>query len=245
MADEEVEDRYMNEMLHIALCDDEECIHDIVGGMLEEYSKEKRREIEIIHFFSAKELLESKEEFQILLLDIDMPQMDGIEAARHLLEDGKICKIIMLTGKPERFKEAFKIGAYRFVTKPVEQYELEEALGDTERTLLGYNKAEVKFDNILCRVFQYSIDYVEACGDYVKIYIGEKICESDRTLRSWKEELDSRLFVECHKSYIVNLKRVKQVKKNVLLLENGKEVPIARRRKKEVLQAFMEYDTKK
>lgn len=234
----------MNGMIHIALCDDEKCIHDIVGDMIEEYSKERKCEFKVTHFFSAKELLESKEEIQILLLDIDMPKMDGIEAAKKMIDKGNICKIIMLTGKQERFKEAFKIGAYRFVTKPVDIYELNEALDETRGTLLGYSKVEVKFQNASCWVFQYNIDYVKACGDYVKIYIGEKICESDKSLKNWKAELDSLLFIECHKSYIVNLKSVKQVEKNVLILKNGEEIPIARRRKAEVLQAFIEYDIK-
>lgn len=234
----------MDEKVHIALCDDEKCIHDIVENALEEYGKEKDCKFRITHFFSAEELLESKEEFQILLLDIEMPQMDGIEAATHLREKGKTCKIIMLTGKPERFKEAFKIGAYRFVTKPVDTNELTEALDDTKRALAGYDKVQVKYGNTLCWIFQYSIDYIEACGDYVKIHAGEKNFESDRTLKCWKQQLDSNLFIECHKSYIVNLDYVKHVKKNVLLLENDREIPIARRRKNQVIQAFVEHDTK-
>lgn len=234
----------MKDKLQIALCDDEKCIHDMVEKILEEYRQEKNCDIKITHFFSAKELLESKEDIQILLLDIEMPQMDGIEAATHLLENGKVCKIIMLTGKPERFKEAFKIGAYRFVTKPVDSKELKEALEDTRRTLAGYEKVQVKYENTPCWIFQYRIHYVEACGDYVKIYTEEKQFESDRTLKSWKEQLDSKLFIECHKSYIINLDYIKRVKNNVILLENGKEIPIARRRKNQVIQAFVEYDTK-
>lgn len=234
----------MNEELHIALCDDEKCIHDTMESILAEYEKEKDCDIKITHFFSAKELLESKEEIQILLLDIEMPQMDGIEAAIHLQENGSVCKIIMLTGRPERFKEAFKIGAYRFVTKPVDSNELKEAIEDTRKTLAGYEKVQVKYENTLCWIFQYSITYVEACGDYVKVYTRERQFESDRTLKSWKEQLNSRLFIECHKSYIINLDYVKCVKKNAILLENDREVPIARRRKNQVVQAFVEYDTK-
>lgn len=234
----------MEERLHIALCDDDKCIHDIVGETIEEYSKESACEISVIHFFSAKELLDSKEEIQILLLDIDMPEMDGIAAAQRLLENGRICKIIMLTGKQERFKEAFKIGAYRFVTKPVDVVELKEALDDVRKTLLGYEEVELKFNLTLCKVQQRHIEYIESCGDYVKIYVEGKVCESNRTLKKWEEELDSRLFIECHKSYIVNLRSVKEVKKDMLILENGEKIPIARRRKSEVLQKFIEYDTK-
>ncbi len=120
--------------------------------------------------------------------------------------------------------------------------EFNEALEDVARLLMGCCKIQVRFQNKLCQFFQYNIDYIEACGDYVKIYIDNKIFESDRTLKSWKNELDDRLFAYCHKSYIVNLEKVKQICKNKLVLKNGKEISVSRRRYGEVMQKFMEYD---
>lgn len=228
--------------IYIALCDDKQYVHERIDKMVKEYFTEKGCGYRIIHFFSAKELLESEEKFNVLMLDIDMPDMDGIEAARRLAEQDKKYRIIMLTGKPERFKEAFKIGAYRFVTKPVDKDEFNEALDDVSRSLMGCCKIQVRVQNNLFQFFQYNIDYIEACGDYVKIYIDNKIFESDRTLKSWKNELDDRLFADCHKSYIVNLEKVKQICKNKLVLKNGKEIPVSRRRHGEVMQKFMEYD---
>ncbi len=232
----------MDGNIYIALCDDEQYVHERVDKMVKEYFAEKDCDYGIVHFFSAKELLESKEKFNVLMLDIDMPDMDGIEAAQRLAEQDRQYRIIMLTGKPERFKEAFKIGAYRFVTKPVDKDEFNEALEDVARLLMGCCKIQVRFQNKLCQFFQYNIDYIEACGDYVKIYIDNKIFESDRTLKSWKNELDDRLFAYCHKSYIVNLEKVKQICKNKLVLKNGKEISVSRRRYGEVMQKFMEYD---
>jgi two-component system LytT family response regulator len=235
----------MNEVLNLALCDDEKHIHEAVSEMLQEYAQEMQCEWNILHLYSAKELLDAKEEIPILLLDIDMPGMDGIEAAIHLMESGRESKIIMLTSKQERFKEAFKIGAYRFVTKPIDGDELYEALNDVRRTLIGYDEVQLKLEHVLCRIRQRNIDYLEANGDYVKIYVSKKICESDKALKSWKEELDDRLFAECHKSYIVNLDRVNCVKTRSLILEDGTEIPIARRRRNDVLQALMAYDASK
>lgn len=232
----------MGEVIKIGLCDDEEHAHEAVAKMILDYQKKRECSMEVIHYFSGGELLETEEALQILLLDIDMPQMDGIEAAFRLREQGKMCRIIMLTSKRERFKEAFKIGAYRFVTKPIDVAELEEALDDAWDTLLGYEQVELKYGTMICHFFQYQIDYLQACGDYVKIHVGEKICESTRTLKSWKDELDSRLFIDCHKSYIVNLRSVSRAEKDKLLLNNGEKIPIARRRREEVLQAFVEFD---
>lgn len=234
----------MEEAIKIGLCDDEKHVHEDILKIIEKYQRERECSVELIHYFSAGELLGAEEEVQILLLDIDMPQMDGIEAAYQLREQGKECRIIMLTSKRERFKDAFKIGAYRFVTKPVVVEELEEALDDARNTLLGYAQVELKFGMSPCKVFQYQIDYLQSCGDYVKVYVGEKICESTRPLKSWKEELDRGLFIDCHKSYIVNLKSINRMEKDTLFLRNGVKIPISRRRRGEVLQAFMEFDTK-
>ena len=183
----------MDKPVRIGLCDDEGHVHETVSKIIEEYQRERECKVELIHFFSAGELLGTEEEFQILLLDIDMPQMDGVEAAYRLREQGNKCRIIMLTSKWERFKDAFKIRAYRFVTKPIDVDELEEALDDARNTLLGYAQVRLKFGEAMGQVFQYQIDYLQGCGDYVKIHIGEKVCESTRSLKSWKEELDSRL----------------------------------------------------
>lgn len=234
----------MDERIKIGLCDDEKNVHENIEKIMEKYQRKRECDLEIIHFFSAKELLKNTETLQILLLDIDMPQMDGIEVAFRLREQGKICRIIMLTVMRERFKDAFKIGAYRFVTKPIDVGELEEALDAARNTLLGYKQVEMRFGTISCKVFQYQIDCLQARGDYLKIYVGDKIYESTRSLKSWKEELDSRLFIDCHKSYIVNLRSISKFAKDTLLLANGEKIPIARRRRRDVLQAFIEFDTK-
>ncbi|MDD6482537.1 MAG: LytTR family DNA-binding domain-containing protein [Lachnospiraceae bacterium] len=232
----------MEELIRIALCDDEKHVHETVLEILKEYRRKRNCTAILSSFFSAEELLETGEKFHILLLDIDMPQMDGIEAAYRLREQGEQCKIIMLTSKRERFKDAFKIGAYRFVTKPIDAEELEEALDDARGTLLGYAQVEVKIGKMKSKLFQYQIDYLQACGDYVKIHAGGTVCDSTRSLKSWKGELDSRLFVECHKSYLVNLGSISRAEKDMLMLENGEIIPVARRRRKDVLQAFLEFD---
>ncbi len=109
------------EQLIVGFCDDEKSAHDTIRDLLNEYADEKSISIKLINYISAEQMLVANDELDFLLLDIDMPEMDGIEAGHRLRSMGKDYKIIMLTACDDRFREAFKIGAFRFVSKPVER----------------------------------------------------------------------------------------------------------------------------
>ena len=110
-----------------------------------------------LHFYSAYGLLSSKEMMDCLLLDIDMPETDGIEAARQLNRKGKLYKIIIITSKTERFKEGFEIGAFRFVTKPISDMELCKAVEDVHKCRIGMDRVQVYRDGISYNIMQKDI----------------------------------------------------------------------------------------
>lgn len=112
----------------IGICDDEMLAVLQIEKMVIDYLERVEREVKILLFQSGRELLEHIEELHILFLDIEMPKMDGIEIGKNICKRNKECKIIMATGHLERFKEAFKIDAFRFVTKPFDSGEVEDAL---------------------------------------------------------------------------------------------------------------------
>ena len=122
----------MVRQIRIGICDDSEFAHDIVEGYTKEYCQKNGIDIEVIHYYSGKDLLNSKDDLDGLLLDIVMPDMDGIEVGRQLKDRGVPYKVIMLTVRQDIFKEAFKINAFRFVSKPVEQKEFDEAISFEE-----------------------------------------------------------------------------------------------------------------
>ena len=73
--------------------------------------------------------------------------------------------------------------------------------------------------------------------------IGRESFQSPMTLREWEEQLDMRLFLQVHKSYIVNLSEIDEIEEKIIL-KNGEIIPIARRRKNELRKQFMQYDLK-
>lgn len=232
-------------MLKIAICDDEQHIHDIVEKMLSLYSEKNHIVMDIVHYISAKQLLEEKEELDILLLDIEMPEMDGIEAALKLRDWEMEYKIIMLTAREDRYRDAFKIGAFRFVPKPVDKLELYKAIDDVREHLVGLEKVTVFRDGISYQIIQKDILYVEADRSASLIFTSHVEYRSERSLAAWLAILDDRVFFQSHRSYIVNMGKIETIDKNVIRLMNGDKVAVSKRLRIPLLHAYMMYDTRR
>ena len=123
--------------------------------------------------------------------------------------------------------------------------ELKEAIDTAIKSLAGIQRIQVKFNNEIFHIAQIEINFIKSCGGYTKIYTENMVYESGKTLKRWMEELDKYIFIECHKSYIVNLTKVVYIGKSILHIKDGKEIPVSRRRSKYVKQRFAEYNLHK
>lgn len=233
-----------NNRLIIGICDDEQSIHSTVDFLMKEYEEKHHVCCRIVHFYSGNEVLKYENDLDVLLLDIEMPHMDGIETGERLRERGIAYKLIMLTGNKERFKEAFKIEAFRFVTKPVEMNEFFEAMDSARESLLGGNMVSVLRDGVIFEIMQKNITYIEGNKTTTNVYTKSMEYKSSLSLGEWMKQLENKLFFQCHKSYIVNLSMIEDIGEDRAILITREQVQIARRRRTELLQAFMEYDTR-
>lgn len=226
----------------IVICDDEKVIHEEVEKLLNEYDNKDNFQYIIYNCFSALELLALSENYNIVLLDIDMPEVDGIQAAQELYRRGEEKHIIMLTSKRERFKDAFKIGATRFVTKPIEKAEFYEALDNAFLSLIGYKMIKLNYSGNECFLQQRELQVIESHRDYLKLYSKDKIFESNKSLKSILDELDERIFISVHRSYIISLLHVRDVQRDYIRMDNGKKIPVSRRKNKEVIQKIIDFE---
>ena len=236
----------MKNVLRVGVCDDEKVICSEMNKHITFYSEQRKISVETKYYQSGIELIENKDiaDLDILFLDIDMPQLDGIETAYRLNKFIKNCKIVMLTSKTERFKEAFKIGAFRFVTKPIEQREVFDAIDDVRDRMIGNKELTLLRDGKNYIIQQKDILYVMMDKTSAYIFTEKHDFRSGDPLSWWEQELDERIFVRCHKSYIVNLSKIADIEKRMIRLVGGEKIPVARRRKEELELRFMKYDTK-
>lgn len=227
--------------LRIGICDDEEMILKTLYGLVEQAVRKTGLEFEILVFSSGKDLLQQAEELEIAFLDIEMPEVDGIETGRMLRQRNSECAIIMATGVEERYKEAFHIRALRFVTKPFDSSEIEEAIEACLERRIGLKTVEAYRNRKLYQVRQREIAYVNSYGSYVELMVRGKRFRKEASMEEMEKLLEPRLFSRADRKYLVNLGHVDDYKNGIVTIGEEK-IKASRRRKKEFERAYIEFD---
>lgn len=175
----------------------------------------------------------TKEPVDLLLLDIEMPEMTGLELIKNL--GNKKPLIIFTTAKKDYAVEAFELNVIDYLIKPVAPARFLQAI-DRANEALESNKQEVKVgeqefvfvkDNgILKRINVDDILYLEAMGDYVKVHTPQKFHVLHATLKSIEEKLPASKFLRVHRSYIVSLNKIDYIQEGMIAIGKA-NVPVA------------------
>ena len=232
-------------MLKIGICDDEPLIIEALQRKILEIADKNEWEINISCFESGSTLLKAVNALEAVFLDIDMPELDGIETGKKICEMNSDCKIVMATGRVDKFKDAFRIQAFRFVTKPFDEDELEEALQAVMRAQIGMEMIELYEKRNSYQIPQRDILYITSYDGYSEFAVSgrdvNRILRKDCSLLELELLLSKELFFRVSRQYIVNLGKITEYAKGSILIQ-GKKILISRRRKKEFEQAYLEYD---
>lgn len=224
----------------IAICDDEEIITDIIAEKI----TKRGNAYEICRFSSGEQLLETVADYHILFLDIEMSGVDGIQTAFKLREKNYDGLIIFLTSHTEFMPDAFKVNAFRFLSKPIDDEKFNEAFMAAEKEILNTAHILVTVKNKSIYMKLTDIVYLEAYGDGTYIYDRNgNSYDTGYSLKYWREAIGTEHFFQVHKSYIVSLLYVSNLSKDGTIMLNGyaKEVSISRRNYAVFKNAFFEY----
>lgn len=229
--------------MRIGICEDENILRQEVRVLVEKYCQQYAIETEIFEYSSGEELLQSNNEESIFLLDISMKEIDGIQVAEKIRALGNNSIIIFLTSHKERVFEAFKVQAFRYLIKPIQEDELNKTLDDAMEYL---KKEEKKFLTIsikqnIIKLHYEDILYMESIGKNIDIHT-EKQCYTIREkISDLEKKLASNGFFRVHKSYIVNLDKVTKIDSDMATLNNDETVYVSRLRAKAFKEAFMNH----
>lgn len=232
----------MVDKVKIALCDDEEQARKELTDRLRVVLEEEDIAYELFCFSTGYELLESIEEMQIVFLDMDMPELDGAIVGERILQRNEDCKVVVASGREDRFKETYRFHAFRFVSKPFKIEELREALQAFWRQQIGMGQIEVFSDRTAFHIRQKEIRYISAYNSYVEIMTDNTLYRKDISMNKIEELLEKELFFRIHHSYIVNMLWITERREQEVLIGHIK-LPVSRRQRKKFSKAYKEFDT--
>ena len=214
----------------IAICDDEDRERDYIAGLCQQWCRAGGHTLALRQFSSAEEFLFADHDaanFDILLLDIEMGKMDGVQLAKRIRKQNETVQIIFVTGYSDYISEGYEVAALHYLMKPVKQEKffsvLDRAakmLRKNERTLTVSCAGEV------VRVPLYQVRYIDVQHNNITIH-----AKVDYTIRSTLAEVAASLderFYRVGRSAIVNLSCIARVTKTEIVLNEGDCIPLPR-----------------
>ena len=215
----------------ISVVDDSPADTEYVAGLAARWAQAAGHTLGISAFPSAEAFLfqyEDERDFDILLLDIEMGELNGVDLAKRMRQENDAVQIVFITGYPDFMAEGYEVSALHYLMKPVSY---EKLCGVLDKAVANLAKAEkrlcVTYDRQTDFVPLSQILYIEAQRQCVLIHTFGETYRMKKSLADTGRELDEYFF-QCQRSYLVNLCHVTQIKSGYVTLKNGEEVPISR-----------------
>lgn len=232
--------------MKIAICDDEEVQVKYIESLIKVWSHEKSENCSTYGIYSAEEFLFKYQDgnpFDLIILDIQMNGINGIELAKRIRFIDKNVKILFLTGVKDYVFDGYEVGAVRYMLKPLKEQEFFQ--------LLDCIKEEINSNPDNYFVFSYlgeniklsykNIIKVEVQGHYLNMLTVDKEYIWKESLLKMSEKLKDKGFILVNRSDLVNIMHIDRITKTECILCQNIIVPISKRNYKEVNEAFIAY----
>lgn len=237
-------------MLRVAVCDDDIVDCDRIYDYVQDYLNKKNLDAEIRKYNHPDSMLQEGGIFHadIYILDIVMPMLTGLEAAREVRWTQKNAQIIFATSETSYALEAYDVSPINYILKPVNQIKLENSL---DRAISNINPEDdksitVKIKGGFATIRICNILYVDCNNHKVTFHLLTNDTITTPTLRigfaEYVEELlPTDMFLRCHESIAVNIAAIDKLVKYEIELRNKEIIPVSRNRYAEIASAYMDY----
>lgn len=231
---------HTRKVMKIAICDDEKTMCELLRKLLQKEDPGA----EVCFFYSAEELLAAAEDYQLLFLDIQMPGLKGIDAARRLRERNADICIIFVTAVKEYVFEAFDVAAFHYLLKPVDEEKFAQvyakARKECERKEEIYYPLVIKTRHDTYTIAQADILYIESQVKKQVLHTAKGVITCYGKLNELQEKLGDS-FYRCHRSYLVNMAYINGYTADEIRLTDGGTVYMAKERYADFRKSYLHY----
>lgn len=233
--------------LKIAICDDNEQDIDRIHTCLEQYEIRHDIDFEVSQYTTPKSLLLAYDVgslFHVLFLDVEMPEMNGIELAKHIrYQKDSHTIIVFISNYPRYMQDSFEVRPFHYLTKPLQEKEFTKVMS---RIIQEYEDSKIHKLIILEDKQEELINlhdllYIEALKTkkgYLLYRLNDHSLQGKGNLKDLVQELAPYHFFLCHRSILVNISYIHYIRGNSITLKNGSYLPLSRRKEKELKALF-------
>lgn len=255
------------EQIRIAIVEDEVPHAKLLEQHIESWRQHNGiKEILLRHFCHAQAFLFAWEEetYDMIFLDIQMPGINGMEAARKIRETDRGVKLVFTTGITDYLQEGYEVDAIRYLLKPITQEKVWQCLDKLLQETPPVPQLIFQTREGIVKLSEQEIEYFEARGHYTVCHLvpdrqqpqhaGAGSGVSDMELRKNGCEVQlregfnalcarlcQRPFIRCHRSYLCHIRHIHRVERKELILESGQRIPVSRGMYEQVVKAFIAF----
>lgn len=235
--------------MKLAIIEDEQVHTDLLSQYVEMWSKDRNIPVAVTPFSGAESFLftwEEQRDFDVLLVDIQMKEMTGMEMAKRVREQNPDIAIIFTTGVADYMEEGYEVEAMHYLLKPISMEKLCQCMdrvlqkGCREQYLLVKTREET------LKLSVKAIMYVEAMGHGCVIEFCPQSgrtfqVETTESISELERKLDENDFVRCHRAYLCRIDKIRYISRAWIELDNGSRILVSRRMYSYVNQRFSSF----
>lgn len=228
--------------MKIAICEDNAFMADILKGYIIDFLNSKEMIFTIEVFDTATKFNASTETFDLLFLDYELPDSNGMEIAKNLRKTNNKTTIIFTTSFSEYVFQSFEVDTFRYLVKPICKEDLENAMTAFINNFEQYSKIDIPTDGgdvVFASLPE--IMYIETSGRYTTVRLNSTSYVSTKPLSAFQAEINSFKFYRTHRTFLVNMKYIAEIHGNTIILTNGEKVSISRRNLSTFNHAYFNY----
>lgn len=232
-------------MIHVAIVEDEAAERERLKEYLERFSQEMGEPVRIRTFRDGVGLVSPYQNiYDIVLLDVQMEILDGIRTAEKIREKDEDVILIFITNMVQYALKGYSVNALNFVLKPVSYFAFCEEMKAAFKKVKGRQECFVliKIEDGVIRLRVGDLYYAEMENRKVLLHTKSGDVRMSGTLLKLEELLQDRRFFRCHSGYLVNLQHLEKIGADTVVMAPGrKQVPLSRRKKRDLELALMNY----